>query len=965
MPVSGSLLLERLERGILPLVTKPNRYVGNESGIVRKDWDAVRARLLFCFPDVYDVGMSHTGTQILYHVVNRRPEWLLERAYAPWPDMERLMRERDVPLYALESGRAAREFDVIGFTLQSELTYTNVLTMLDLARIPLRQAARRDGDPLVLTGGPCASNPEPLAPFVDATLLGDGEDAIHEILEVVADHRETGGVKGEGGTARERLLWRLATEVAGVYVPSLYEAQAYGRSDVQAYGESPVASGPGTVRPYDGTPVRPTTGTPRPLDPRLPWPVRARTVPVLRPEDHPRRMLVPVGEVVHERLPVEVQRGCVRGCRFCQAGYLYRPARERGVEECVAIARDGIASSGHEEVSLLSLSTADHSQAEALVGRLSDELAGQGVSLSLPSLRADAFSVGLAEAVSRVRKSGFTFAPEAGSERLRRVINKGLREEDILAAVDRAMAAGWTGVKLYLMIGHPTETLADFEELARLVERIRAVLRRHGGRRKVSLAFSPFVPKAHTPFQWERQDAEEETRAKLRWIRERLRGQGVEIRHHAPEETAIEGLVSRGGRRTADLIEGAWRKGARFDGWSERLDFAAWRAALEELGGTLEDGFRERAEDEELPWEIVSYGIPRGWFLKERRRAYEAAETPECKTVRCSACGVCDFEALRNLLAPPVPGRAVVQAYGRTESQQGTGTAGRAAGTAGTGEVTVRPYDGTPVRPAPKPPATTIRLRYAKRRPLRFTSHLELMGEVDRVLRRAGVRVLYSEGFSARPRVSAGAPLATGWASESEWLDLEVAGAWDAPRLEGLLGDLNRHAAAGMVFRAAGVLTGKGPSLMAAVERSSYRATFPHPPFAWSFGDLDAGCRAFLARGEAPYARVRHGRTTQVDLRPLVHELAALDERTVVLEVRTASDGSAKPTEILEAALGVPRALVPLIQILKTDIRLAGGGSPLEGCTVAVGDTDVEARDPDQWQPAGDPRGDRGGRPAR
>ncbi|NJD19008.1 MAG: B12-binding domain-containing radical SAM protein, partial [Gemmatimonadetes bacterium] len=312
--------MARLEREILPLVTKPNRYVGNERGIVRKDWDAVRARMLFCFPDVYDVGMSHTGTQILYHIVNRRPEWLLERAYAPWPDMERLMRERGIPLYALESGRAAREFDVVGFTLQSELTYTNILTMLDLAGIPLRQAERRDGDPLVLTGGPCASNPEPLAPFVDATLVGDAEDAIHEILDVVADHRETWGAKGEGATARERLLWRLATEVAGVYVPSLYEARAYRRTGVQAYGEAPEAGGTGAVRPYDRTPVRPTQCTPRPRDPRLPWPVQARTVPVLRVEDHPRRMLVPVGEVVHERLPIEVQRGCMRGCRFCQAG---------------------------------------------------------------------------------------------------------------------------------------------------------------------------------------------------------------------------------------------------------------------------------------------------------------------------------------------------------------------------------------------------------------------------------------------------------------------------------------------------------------------------------------------------------------------------------------------------------------------------------------------------------------------
>ncbi|MEK7668485.1 MAG: radical SAM protein, partial [Gemmatimonadota bacterium] len=649
MSVSGSALLARIEREVLPLVSKPNRYVGNERGIVRKDWDAARARMLFCYPDVYEVGMSHTGTQILYHIVNRRPEWLFERAYAPWPDMERLLRERGIPLYALESGRTAREFDVIGFTLQSELTYTNVLTMLDLAGIPLRQAARRDGDPIVLTGGPCGSNPEPLAPFVDAVLVGDAEDAIHEILGVVAEHRESGGAKGEGATARERLLWRLATEVPGVYVPSLYAVP----------GSEAASARPPRARGSDGThgaPLRaqePRLLAPRPIDPRLPFPVHARTVPVLRPEDYPREMLVPVGEVVHERLPIEVQRGCVRGCRFCQAGYLYRPARERGVEECVEIAEQGIAHSGHEEVSLLSLSTADYSQAETLADRMSRAMEPLGVSVSLPSLRADAFSVALAESVSRVRKSGFTFAPEAGSERLRRVINKGITETEILDAVDRAMAAGWRGVKLYVMIGHPTETLEDFEELVLLVGKIKAVLRGHRGRRHVSLSFSPFVPKAHTPFQWERQDGEQETRTKLRWIKDRLQGQGVEIKHHDPAETVIEGVISRGGREVADLIEEAWRRGARFDGWSETLDFSAWRAALDAVGWTLEDRFAERAEAEDLPWEVVSYGIPRGYFLKERRRAYAAQQTDECKTLRCSACGVCDFEGLRNVLAPP------------------------------------------------------------------------------------------------------------------------------------------------------------------------------------------------------------------------------------------------------------------------------------------------------------------------
>jgi len=965
--VSGSALLTRIEREVLPLVSKPNRYVGNERGIVRKDWDSVRVRMLLCFPDVYDVGMSHLGTQILYHLVNRSADRLLERAYAPWPDMERLMRERGIPLYALESGREAREFDVVGFTLQSELTYTNVLTMLDLARIPLRQADRRDGDPVVLTGGPCASNPEPLAPFVDATLVGDGEEAIREILDLVADHKEAGGRPGEGASARERLLWRLATEVRGVYVPHLYgtgsDHRTIGPSDRRT-GEPadrgpahPRTGEPSTGLATPGTPVlrcagTRSAGTPVPSDGRLPFPVVARVVPSLREEDYPTEMLVPVGEVVHDRLSVEIQRGCVRGCRFCQAGYLYRPARERGVEECVRIAERGIAHSGHEEASLLSLSTADYSEVERLVDEMARSMERRGVSVSLPSLRADGFSVALAEAVSRVRKAGFTFAPEAGSERLRRVINKGLREEEILGAVDRAMAAGWQGVKLYFMVGLPTETDQDVEELAALARRIVAVMRRHRGRRRLSLAVSPFVPKAHTPFQWERQSPAEEVAPKLRRIRDLLRGRDVEVKHHGAAETAIEGMISRGGRETADVIEGAWRRGARFDGWSETLDYGAWRAALETLGWTIEECLRERGENEDLPWEVVSYRFPRQWLLEERRKAMAGEETDDCKVGGCSACGVCDFEVVRNVLAND---RTVGQSDDRTVGQSD--------------DRGVRRSDGPMVRRSAGPPVlrsagSLVRLRYAKRAPLRFVGHLELMRELDRTLRRAGVPVLYSGGFSARPLVSAGPPLATGWLSESEWADVEMAGGWDAPALEELLIELNRHAAAGMAFLAAGVLSGKGQSLMASVERSTYRATFPQPPFEWSLADLGERCRTFLARADAPYARERHGRTTEMDLRPLVLDLAALDAATVAVEVRTASDGSAKPTEVLEAALRIPRERVPLVIIQKTATRLAGGAKPLGACPVAVGETEVEARDSDQRQPAGDARGHPGGRPA-
>lgn len=913
---AASALGSLLEREVLPLVAKPHRYVGRELGVVQKDWDATKVRLLFCYPDVYEVGMSHMGTQVLYHVVNRRPEWLMERAYAPWPDMEKLMRERAIPLFSLESRRPARDFDVIGFTLQSELTYTNVLTMLDLAGLPVRQSERGPGDPLVLAGGPCASNPEPLAAFVDAFLLGDAEDAIHEILGMVAEEKDRGwglglGVSGvreartpkpESPNPRQHLLWRLATEVPGVYVPSLYEVPAGG-------------------------------GTARPKHAGLPWPVVARTVPVLRPEDHPRRMLVPLTEVTQDRLPIEVQRGCVRGCRFCQAGYLYRPVRERDVNECVAIAGEGLRHGGNEEISLLSLSTSDHSQVEDLVDRVSTLAAERGVAVALPSLRADAFSVGLTVAASRVRRTGLTFAPEAGSERLRTVINKGLSEQDILLAVERAMDAGWASVKLYLMIGHPTEGEADLAELAELVGKVRMILRRYSGRRVV-LSISPFVPKPHTPFQFERQDSLDETRAKLRWIRKHVSSAGVEVKCNDRDATAIEGLISRGGRETADLIEGAWRRGARFDGWNEQRRMDAWMGSLADLGQALSDRFRELREDESMPWDVVSYGIDRGFLLRERRKAYAGVATEECKQHRCSACGVCDFDVLQNRLAAPAGVRCAV------------------AG--------VRERNPGPL--APDAGHRTVRVRYAKQSPLRFLSHLDVLRELSRTCRRAGAPLLFSEGFAPRPRIGAGPSLATGWTSASEWTDLELAGEWDARRLAMLLEELNRCAAPGLRFLAAGVLPEKCLALNASVERSVYRATFPEPPFEPAFATLDAGCRTFLARDAVRFERERGGERRTVDLRPFVYDLAAPDGRSVVLELRTASDGSARPTEVLEAACEVPRHLLPLIQIHRTDTRLAGGGSPLDGCEVTVGEHTVETGNSDQWELAGNPRSDSGGR---
>lgn len=893
--VSAETFKQRLTAEVLPLVSKPNRYVGNELGLVPKAWEAAAVRFLLCYPDTYEVGMSHTGTQVLYHIVNRHPRWLLDRVYAPWPDLEAQLRSRALPLWGLQHWHPARDYDVLGFTLQSELTYTNLLNVLDLSHMPIRQAKRREGDPLVGVGGPCASNPEPLAPFVDFAVIGDAEDALVELLEVIDDWKAGGR---DGG--RRGVLDRLATEVSGVYVPSLYH----------------VPQGSRMPRPRPGAPAG------------LPERLVARKVPVLRTGDHPREMVVSLTETTHDRLPIEVMRGCMRGCRFCQAGYLYRPARERDVDEIVEIAEMGIEQSGWQEVSLLSLSTADYSRALELTDRMSRTMVDRGVSVSLPSLRADEFSVGLAEAVSRVRKSGFTFAPEAGSQRLRNVINKGITEEEILAAVDRAMASGWTAVKLYFMIGHPTEYEEDFEELARLVERIRDILKRYPGRRHITLGFSPFVPKAHTPFQWERQDDIETTREKLSWIKRRLKMKGVEVRHHETADTAIEGIISRGGREIAHVIEGAWRRGARFDGWGEHCRFDLWLDALGACGLTVRDAFREIREDEELPWEIVSYKIDRKYFLKERHKAYEAAATPECKHERCTSCGVCDFDAIKNLLAEPATSPQPLRATGLLQGV---------------------PYN-------------TVRLRYGKGEAIRFISHLDLLRELDRTFRRAALPMVYTEGFSPRPKLSAGPPLALGWTSEAEWVDVALAGAWPAARLEQLLWALNSCSAPGVEFHVAAAMRPGSPSLVSDIVESGYLAVFPTPLFQTSFGELAAAAQTFMAAPSVSIERTRKGRVREVDVRPMVHEFTVMAGDEVLVRLATASSGSVKPTEVFQAALGIDAAKLPLIRIHKFVATVAGGESPEAHAVATARVRSVETGNTDYCvEPARDACGDTGG----
>ena len=615
--------MNRTLEHILPKVQKPARYTGGEYNAVVKDRRAVDVRYALCFPDTYEIGMSNLGCRILYGLMNQQEGVWCERCYAPWGDMEEEMRREGLLLYGLESGDPISDFDIIGFSLGYEMAYSNVLNMLDLAGLPLRSEDRPEFTPLIVAGGTCAYNPEPLAPFIDLFVLGEGEDVTLEYIQLYRQAKEECWSKEE--------FLQEAAKIEGIYVPSFYE---------------PIYNEDGTLAEMR---IKEGSGAPEM--------VRKRIVEDMDKSYFPVKTIIPSTEIVHDRVMLELFRGCIRGCRFCQAGYTYRPVRNRDPKLLAEYGKAACEDSGYQEMTLSSLSSTDYPCLLELCDDLLDYCAPRDIGLSLPSLRADTFSMNLMERLQRVRKGGLTFAPEAGTQRLRDAINKNLREEDLLQSVRTCFSGGWNGVKLYFMLGLPTETDEDVLGIADLAEKVYHAWKETtpNPKRGVSITVSTacFVPKPHTAFQWEGQVDMDEYRRRVKLLREHMRGRSIRYNWHDPDTSFLEAVFSRGDRRVAEVIEEAWRQGAKFDAWSESFDFDRWMAAFEACG--LDPRFyanRERAKDEVLPWSVTSTGVTTPFLWRERERAYQAVITPDCR-VQCTGCGAdklypggkCDAEA--------------------------------------------------------------------------------------------------------------------------------------------------------------------------------------------------------------------------------------------------------------------------------------------------------------------------------
>jgi radical SAM family uncharacterized protein/radical SAM-linked protein len=894
-------------------VEKPARYLGGEYGAVKKDWAAAQAKVCLAFPDIYDIGMSHLGFKILYKILNDDPRTLAERAYAPWVDMERELRARGLPLLSLESARPLSDFDVVGFSLQFELTYTNILTILDLGGIPLTGAERGEDDPLILAGGPTATHPEPLATVLDAVVVGDGEERTTEIALLWTE------MKRAGKSRKERLA--AIARLGGVYVPSLYAVAVDADCGLEVVD--------------------------RPLTEGLALPVRRNMVDDLNRFPFPHDGPVGGPEAIFDRMSIEIARGCTEGCRFCQAGMIYRPVRERDPEQIVDTLVKAVKESGYDGVSLTSLSTADYSCIAPLIQKVVGKLAPEKVSLGVSSLRAYGLGENVLDDMRTVRASGVTFAPEAGSQRMRDVVNKNVTEEQLMTTAERIFSRGWDSMKLYFMIGLPTEEESDVREIVRVGKRAREVGKRvrketaNAAPPKVTVSVSSHVPKPHTPFQWCAMDAADIIREKQGWLREEAKGaKGVELRVHDSQTSWLEGVFARGDRKLGRVLLRAYRNGARFDSWEDQLAIEVWERAFAEEGidpvtylGTIPVSAR-------LPWSHIDVGLEEGFLLREYRKAVKSRLSPPCgkaagafvhhtnladaesdsRKLVCYDCGVaCDLSAMKSERLvylsrlgaksprPPAPPRVRPQPVI---------------------DVELEGPPPQPVKKGPKPPPRIVqgeprryRFVYAKVGPMAFLSHLDLIRALPRSFRRLDVPIYYSSGFHPKPEMTFSPALSLGVASLGEILDVKLTVDVEP---EALAAELTRVSPPGLVWKRGARLGPADGGVSKAIDGARYAVGIPRQALDALGGSGEERLVAEAARlREAPELRIvrrfERGLAKVIDVKRFLRGISPLDRRAtafldsagvvgdlvpLLVDVLITGEGGVKIAEVMEALFG-------------------------------------------------------------
>lgn len=841
-----------IEAEVLPRIQKPSRYLGCELNTVHKDPAAVDLRIALAFPDLYDLGLSNLGLLILYSILNKQAGVWAERAYMPALDLEAQLRTRNLPLFSLESKSPLRAFDVIGFTLQYELSYSNILHMLRLSQIPIR-AAQRDVDlPLIIAGGPGAFHPEPLADFIDAFVIGDGEDVALDLVEALRDAK---------GLSRDAQRQRLSI-IPGVYVPALYPL-------LQTSQGEWVPDLKGRV-------------------------VLKRSVADLENTAFPTDYIVPFTGQVHDRVSLEVLRGCTQGCRFCQAGMLYRPVRERSLDKLAELTRETIAKTGYEEIALSSLSTCDYSQVRALVDQAVALSMPDNVSISLPSLRLDSFSVDLSDMVASLRKTGLTFAPEAASPRLRAVIDKWIPDEELIAVTGDVFARGWDVVKLYFMIGLPTEQDDDVRAITNLAKRVLQNGRRFNNRARVNLGVSTFVPKPFTPFQWEAQISIEETLYKHELLREQTRKFGLKFGRHDAHMSYLEGVFARGDRQVGRLLEEAVNLGCKFDGWGEHFNFSKWREAAARSGVDMDAYIRQRHIKEHLPWDHIDCMVDKQYFVDEFWRSRLGLLAEDCRQVKCHQCGVIDDDqqGCLTMLRGSREGRKKEAHWQRQSS---------------------------PERPQTCP-QQKVRFRFAIQGPLRFLSHLETLRMLTRALRRAQLPVQYSQGFHPQPQLAFATALPVGVESRAEYADVVLYQHVDPGRFQERL---NAVLPANCQVLDACSVPLKAPSLMSEPLATHYDVDLPLALLPQRGASLGEQIQNLMAHDVITVQRWHKKGPRQVNIRPGIMHLdmmpAGADTMTLSMRLHESAAAKAKPLEVMQALLGLDDDCLRCLRIYKRE----------------------------------------------